>query len=119
MVSTVFSKKQFSILSIDAKELLNLPQNRAKIRKHLILYPCINQQNVKNISDLIDAQTKRYLLAECKKEGVNGEKKLCVKNWTGRKMKGVLFIEHLYDDFFRIHTEEGTFMSNEFNLYVI
>lgn len=112
MVSTVFSKKQFSVLSVTKEELPTLAQDLAKGRNHLILYPCLNKQNIKDISDLIDAKTKVALLSD------TANKKLGVKNWTGFKSKGVVFIEHLHDEFFRIHTEKSSFVSSEFELYI-
>lgn len=119
MVSTVFSKKQFSILSINKKEeFVNLVQDLAKIRKHLILYPCINKQNVRDIQDLIDDKTIAYLESECKRCNAISEKKLCVTNWTGLKLKDVVFIEHLHDNFFKVQTRNRFFVSDSFELYV-
>lgn len=119
MVSTVFSKKQFTILSLKEEELTNLAQELINGRNNLILYPCFNNQDIKNISDLIDEKMQSSLINEIKTDHPKGHgPKLCVKNWTGFKVKGVTSIEHLNNKMFRIRTEHGSFMSDSFELFI-
>lgn len=119
MVSTVFSKKQFTILSIKKEELNNFVQE-LKSRNHLILYPLVTKKNVEDVSDLIDKKMQKSLIDEIETDNpqTKDSKSLSVKNWTGFKVKNVLSIEHVRDEFFRIRTGEGTFISNSFEFSI-
>lgn len=114
MVSTVFSKKQFTVLSIEKEELKNL-MNDLRNRNHLILYPCFTKQDVENVSDLINEKMQKSIINEIDS---NTPRKLGVKNWTGFRVKGVQSIESIYNNMFRIRTEHGSFMSDSFELFV-
>ena len=116
MVSTVLSKKQFTILSVKKEDLATIAQEMAKGRNHLILYPCVTNKNVKDVSDLISTDDKKQLFSEVKTNNPK-DKKLSVKNFTGFKLTGVLSIEALDYGMFRIRTEEGSFLSNSFELF--
>jgi len=120
MVSTVFSKKQFTVFSLEKEELNNLAQDLAKNHNHLILYPLITKKNVKDVSDLIDKKMQKSLINEIETDHQwkKDAKPLSVKNWTGFKVKNVLSVEHLYDNMFRINTEHGSFMSDSFELFI-
>lgn len=120
MVSTVFSKKQFTILSLkEESELSNFAQ-LAKNRNHLILYPLITKQNVEDVSDLIDEKMQKAIINEIKADHpqTKDATPIFVKNWTGFTVKNVLSIEHLYDNMFRIYTKHGSFMTDSFELHI-
>ncbi len=117
LMATVFSKKQFSILSVQKEDLANIAQEMSKGRNDLILYPCITQQNVKDVADLISSSEKKHLISLVKTDNPTN-KKLSVKNCTGFKAKGVLSIEALQYGMFRIRTENGSFLSNSFELFM-
>lgn len=120
MVSTVFSKKQFTILSLKDKSELNTLTEYANGRNNLILYPLITKKNVKDVSDLIDEKMQKSLINEIETDHpqTKDSQPLSVKNWTGFRVKNVLSIEHLHDDFFRIRTKEGSFISNSFEFFI-
>ena len=118
MVSTVFSKKQFTVLSVKKDELKNLI-NDLKGRNHLILYPCFTPENIEDVSDLIDEKMQTSILHEIETDYPGGKpKELIVKNWTGFKLKGVQSIECLSNGMFRIRSKEGSFMTDSFELFI-
>lgn len=120
MVSTVFSKKQFTILSLKERSELNTLTEYANGRNNLILYPLITKKNVKDVSDLIDEKMQKSLINEIETDHpqMKDSQPLSVKNWTGFIVKNVLSIEHLHDDFFRIRAKEGSFISNSFEFFI-
>jgi len=120
MVSTVFSKKQFTILSLREKSELNTLKEYAKGRNHLIIYPLITKKNVKDVSDLINEKMQKSLINEIETDHpqTHDSQPLSVINWNGFKVKNVLSIEHFQDDLFRIRTEQGSFISNSFEFFI-
>lgn len=120
MVSTVFSKKQFTILSLKERSELNTLTEYANGRNNLILYPLITKKNVKDVSDLINEKMQKSLINEIETNHpqTKDSQPLSVKNWNGFKVKNVLSIEHFQDDLFRIRTEQGSFISNSFELFI-
>lgn len=120
MVSTVFSKKQFTILSLKERSELNTLTEYSNGRNNLILYPLITKKNVKDVSDLINEKMQKSLINEIETDHpqTKDSQPLSVMNWNGFKVKNVLSIEHFQDDLFRIRTEQGAFISNSFELFI-
>ena len=116
MVSTVLSKKQFTVISIEKNEL-NSFLNDFKSRNDLIMYPLITKQNVEDVSDLLNEKLCTSLIHEIESNNPS-DKCLNVKNLGHVRFKNVLSIEHVFEDIFRFRTENVTFMSNCFEFFM-
>lgn len=116
MVSTVLSKKQFCFVEIYKQEdVIEYINDLAKNHQHVILYPIHNEQDVENISDLIDNDWKKCLLKEIQQD----PKVLVAKQLNGTKtIKNVQFIEHVNGPAFLIKGKNKEFTSFNFSLYL-
>lgn len=121
MVSTVFSKKQLGFVKIfKSEDVLDYINDLTKNYSHITLYPVNSKKEIKNVSNLVNERMQKALIDEIEMDHPQSKdsNSLSVKNWTGFTLKNILSIEHLYDDFFRINAEEGSFISNSFELFI-
>lgn len=118
MVSTVLSKKQFTYVGIEENanllhELTMISINHAKT----IFFPIMNKEDVENISDLVSPKWKDAILAEIEENTIKVPF-LCIKNFNNRKFSKVRRIEHVMNDMFKITSDDGNFVSNDFTPYL-
>lgn len=110
MVSTVFSKKQFTVVSCREDENFTNFLDEFRHRQNLILFPILNKEDINNIEDLLDEKELKSLLSEVQ-EANPYRKKFAVTNFTGFTV-AVRCIEHIHYDLFRFYTDYGNFVSN-------
>ena len=117
MVSTVFSKKQFSFISIE-DDVFNAIWQLAKSRNHLILYPVNSMREIENVSDLISEDWKKVLVSELQSEQKIETRSLTAKAFNGKKVSRVQFIEHLHGPVFCIKGQNREIVSSNFDLFL-
>lgn len=114
MVSTVFSKKQFTYVIINKEEdflleLMKLAFNHTKI----VLFPIMNKQDISNIENLVDNKWKDALFNQ-----VNDNNQILgleIRNQCVR----VYSLEHIENDVFNIMSDKGIFTANTFKPCII
>ena len=119
MVYTALSKKQYSFVEIhnieDAEDYIN---ELVKNRQHVILYPINTEEQLDNVSDLLDEKWQSSLLSEIE----NVKKPIRIINakrshGKDRIIKNVQLIEHLGGPTFRIKGENGELITFNFSLF--
>lgn len=119
MVYTALSKKQYSFVEIykieDAEDYIN---ELVKNRQHVILYPINTEEQLDNVSDLMDEKWQSSLLSEIKSikkpiEILNAKRSCGID----KTIKNVQFIEHLGGPTFKIKGENGELITFNFSLF--
>lgn len=119
MVYTALSKKQYSFVEIykieDANDYIS---ELVKNRQHVILYPINTEEQLNNVSDLMDEKWQSSLLFEIKSikkpiEVLNAKR----SHGRGKTIKNVQFIEHLGGPTFKIKGENGELITFNFSLF--
>ena len=120
MVSTVFSKKQFTFITIKRDcnllhELSMIAMNHAKT----LFFPIMNLQDVRNIKDLVDDDWYKSLKHEVKFDIQGyGTPHFGIRNWNKVEFHNVTCIEHFMNDIFNITSENGKLTSNDFSGFI-
>lgn len=110
MVSTVFHKRQFSILEIKEGQSFEILQN-LKSRNELVLFPLMNKAHVKSLMDILSLEERKDIMSMIE---TDGEKKITLINFNKMKFRDVIRIEHVFADMFRFTTSNGTVITNSF-----